>query len=113
VTEGELVDLYNRAKVVVCASYLEPFGLVPLEAMSCGTPVVAMREGGYRESILHEETGLLVARNEEAIGEAIGRILGDDALRERLGKHGAEYVRSRFSLDKYWDNLARHLSAVP
>jgi glycosyltransferase involved in cell wall biosynthesis len=113
VAESELVDLYQRAKLVVCASFLEPFGLVPLEAMACGTPVVAVREGGYRESILHEETGLLVPRNEQAIGEAIGQILSDDTLRERLGARGADFVRNQFGLDTYWANLAQHLSALP
>ena len=113
VSDIELVDLYNRAKLVVCASFLEPFGLVPLEAMACATPVVAVREGGYRESVLHEETGLLVPRDEQAIGEAIGQILSDDALRERLGARGVDFVKRHFSLDTYWANLAQHLAALP
>ncbi len=111
VSESELVSLYNRAKIVVCASVLEPFGLVPLEAMSCGTPVVAVREGGYRESVRHEETGLLVARDARAIGDAIGRILNDDVWREALGARSAEFVRANFSLSIYRDNLAKHLAS--
>lgn len=113
VTEQELVRLYNQAKVVACASFLEPFGLVPLEAMACGTPVVAVREGGYRETVQHEETGLLVARDEAAFGSAIGRLLDDDGLRAAMGQRAAAFVRSRFSLQGYWDNLALHLAVAP
>lgn len=49
ITDDELVLLYNKAKLVVYAPYLEPFGLVPLEAMTCGVPIVAVKEGGIRE----------------------------------------------------------------
>lgn len=51
---------YNQAALCVYAPVDEPFGLVPLEAMACGTPVVAVGEGGVVESIVHERTGLLV-----------------------------------------------------
>jgi glycosyltransferase involved in cell wall biosynthesis len=73
----ELVELYNKAQLCVYAPYLEPFGLVPLEAMACGTPVVAVREGGIRESVVHQESGLLTERDEQQFAEAIKQLLLD------------------------------------
>ena len=63
ITDEELVILYNKAKLVVYTPYMEPFGLVPLEAMSCGTPVVGVNEGGVMETVLNGKTGILVERN--------------------------------------------------
>ncbi|TLN00023.1 glycosyltransferase family 4 protein, partial [bacterium] len=60
VSDEVLLQLYNRAQVVACASILEPFGLVPLEAMACAAPVVAVAEGGLRESVQPGLTGYLV-----------------------------------------------------
>ena len=54
----ELVVLYNEAKLFIFGSYLEPFGLVSLEAMACGTPVIAVKEGGIREIVKHMQNGL-------------------------------------------------------
>ena len=59
VSDNDLVLLYNKAKMVVYAPYLEPFGFVPLEAMSCGTPVVGVNEGGVRETVVNGKTGIL------------------------------------------------------
>nr|WP_243687910.1 glycosyltransferase family 4 protein [Methanobacterium formicicum] len=65
IDDDRLVELYNQARLVLYSSYLEPFGLVPLESMACGTPVVAVKEGGVRETVIHNETGLLTERDEE------------------------------------------------
>jgi glycogen synthase len=55
-----LIALYSHAAVFVCPSVYEPFGIINLEAMACGTPVVASAVGGIPEAVVHEETGLLV-----------------------------------------------------
>ena len=57
------MDLYNSAKAVVYAPMMEPFGLVAIEAMACGTPVVGVKEGGLRESIIDGHNGLLIDRD--------------------------------------------------
>jgi glycosyltransferase involved in cell wall biosynthesis len=91
-TLPEVVETYRRAGVVACAQIREPFGLVPLEAMACATPVVAVAEGGFCETVSDGETGLLCERDPHALGAALGRVLGEDALARRLGTNGRETV---------------------
>ncbi len=58
-----LVLLYNKANLVVYTPYQEPFGLVPLESMSCGTPVVGVNDGGVMETVTNGKTGILTERD--------------------------------------------------
>lgn len=95
-----LRDLYNRARACVYAPVMEPFGLVPLEAMACGAPVVGVREGGVRESVVHEETGLLVARDAKLFGEAVMRLLASPELAESYGRNGREHVLRNWSWER-------------
>lgn len=79
----------------------EPFGRVVVEAMMCGRPVVATRGGGVTEIIRDGETGLLVPPGEaSALAAALGRILSDPALAEKLAQKGREDVSQRFSLEE-------------
>jgi glycosyltransferase involved in cell wall biosynthesis len=94
VPEEELVRLYNRARALVYAPVLEPFGFAPLEAMACGTPVVAVAEGGVRESVRDGVTGLLTQRDPRRFAAALTGLLRDEALQARLGGAGVAAVRS-------------------
>jgi glycosyltransferase involved in cell wall biosynthesis len=109
IPDTELVSLYNRARLFVYAAILEPFGLAPVEAMACGTPVVAVKEGGVRESVLHNETGILTPRDERAFAEATTGLLADDEQRERMGRRGVEVVRSFWTLQHAGERLEAHL----
>ena len=112
ITDKEVVELYNRSSLTVCANLLEPFGLVPLESMACGTPVVAVNEGGFRETVQHGMTGLHAERDAAALASAIEAALQD---RERLrdwGANGVSLVHSRFSLETHWANLEHQLQSV-
>jgi glycosyltransferase involved in cell wall biosynthesis len=109
VSDSELVRFYNRAKLFVYAPYLEPFGLVVLEAMACGTPVIAVQEGGVRESIVHNETGVLVDRDEEAFAQVIRELLQDEAERARLACRALEVVRSFWTWQRATERLEGHL----
>jgi len=60
VSDEELIDLYSRCKAVIQTSLDEDFGLVPVEAMASGKPCIAVNEGGFRETIIHGKTGLLI-----------------------------------------------------
>ena len=109
VDDEEIVALYNRATLVLYAPYLEPFGLVPIEAMACGTPVVAVREGGVRESVVHNETGILTERDERMFSEAVSNLLADAKRRKAMGKKAIEVVRGFWTLDHAGQRLLGHL----
>jgi glycosyltransferase involved in cell wall biosynthesis len=105
----ELVATLQGATVVVCAQIHEPFGLVPLEAMASGRPVVAVADGGLRESVRDGETGLLVARDPDAIAAAIARLLHDPALRARFGAAGRADVEANWRWERYAAEVDRVL----
>jgi glycosyltransferase involved in cell wall biosynthesis len=107
-TQRQLVELYNRAIVCVYAPHLEPLGLVPLESMACGTPVVAVKEGGVRETILDGLTGVLVERSEELFADALQRLLNDPDLYCKFSSAGITWVRDRWT----WKNCYERIVAV-
>lgn len=92
VTETELARLYNQARAFVYAPVLEPFGLTPLEAMSSGTPIVAVKEGGVRESVVDGVTGKLVARDPEEFATALSQVLNDQGAARWMGDNGRAHV---------------------
>jgi glycosyltransferase involved in cell wall biosynthesis len=98
---------YTAADVCVIPSHYEPFGLVAVEAMACGTPVVASDVGGLRFSVVPEETGLLVPpQSVDGFANAIGRILSDEIWAKKLRKRATERVQQHFS----WASVAVQLS---
>jgi glycosyltransferase involved in cell wall biosynthesis len=112
VSEEELIQWYNRVKAVVFIPVLEPFGFISLEAMACGTPLIGVKEGGIREVIVHETTGLFVERDPRGIAEAILRIFQDHALAERLSRLGREYVCEQWTWEKSYQQLVKHFEFV-
>lgn len=110
IQDNELVSLYNKAKLVLYAPYLEPFGLVPLEAMACGTPVIAVREGGVRESIVHNETGILTERDESMFAEAIIKLFLDKGKRQNIARRSIEVIHKYWTIDKAGERLLKHLN---
>ncbi len=110
VSDDNLIEMYNQASMVVCASVREPFGLVPLEAMACGIPVVAVREGGLQESVVHEHTGLLVERDPARFAEAIQLLLANPKLAREYGRNGREHVLQSWTWDKAVDVLEGYLA---
>lgn len=108
----QLQTEYNQASLCLYAPVLEPFGLVPLEAMACGTPVVGVREGGVRESIIHEQTGLLVERDPKRFAEAVCQLLSRPELRDEYGRNGREHVLNNWSWSGSVAAVEAHLTTV-
>lgn len=98
VDRAELPALYRSADVVVCVPWYEPFGIVPLEAMACGVPVVASAVGGLVDTVVDGMTGVHVPpRCPEAVAAAVRGLLGNHDRRRALGQAGAARVKARYS----------------
>jgi starch synthase len=119
----ELVQLLSHARVFACPSVYEPFGIVNLEAMACGAPVVASSVGGIPEIVVHGRTGLLVPFEPDGtpraeprdgerfaadLAEAVNRLLANPELAKTYGAAGRERVRAHFS----WSAIAEQTVAL-
>lgn len=103
VARADMPALLRSADVVACTPWYEPFGIVPLEAMACGVPVVAAAVGGMLDTVVHDVTGLLIPpKDPRACANAINAILRDAFARSGFGAAGRDRARSRYS----WDRIA-------
>lgn len=98
--DKEILDLYQRSKVVVSFSRNEPFGLVPLEAMACGSVVIAVSEGGYKETIIDGETGFLVNLDPDAVARKLNYLLDDNRLRDKIGSNARLVILKNWTWEK-------------
>jgi glycosyltransferase involved in cell wall biosynthesis len=112
IDDNALIDLFNRASVMVYAPRLEPFGYSPLEANACGLPVVAVAEGGVRETIIDGVNGLLVEYDPRAMALVIARLLQEPSTARRLGATGRKLVVEKWSLEAAMERLEQHLIKV-
>ncbi len=118
VPKSEIIPLYSHAEVFVCPSIYEPFGIINLEAMACGTPVVASAVGGIPEAVVHGETGLLVPvkqmdvapfepvdpdRFARDLAAAINILMRDETRRKSMGAKARTRVEEVFG----WPSIAR------
>ncbi|MFJ7335820.1 glycogen synthase [Streptomyces sp. NPDC101110] len=102
----EVIQLLTHAALFVCPSVYEPLGIVNLEAMACGTPVVASAVGGIPEVVDDGTTGLLVPPGdgfEAGLARAMDTVLGDPGAARRMGEAGRERAVGEFG----WDAVAR------
>lgn len=112
ISDDDLVSALNTASVMAYAPRLEPFGFAPLEANACGLPVVAVAEGGVRETVIDGVNGLLVDGEPEAMATALAKVLSDPELAAQLGGNGARIVAEKWSLDHSIDRLENELTKV-
>ncbi|MFP5318757.1 MAG: glycogen synthase [Acidimicrobiia bacterium] len=116
----DVVQLLSHAAVFVCPSVYEPFGLVNVEAMACGAPVVATATGGIPEIVVDGETGWLVPIEGTpegptdpgafagALAERVNRVLGDPVRARSFGEAGRQRVSEQFS----WTAVARRTAEL-
>ena len=108
-----LAAAYAAADVTVAPSTVENLSNSILESLACGTPVVATDSGGIREAVRHGETGWVVAAHRpEALAEGIAALLGDDALRRRLGEAGMALIDAEFSAAREVSEFAALYAAL-
>jgi glycosyltransferase involved in cell wall biosynthesis len=101
--------LMRSADIVVCPPWYEPFGIVPLEAMACGVPVVASAVGGLTDTVVHGSTGLLVPpRDPSALADAVGALLGRPDLRAAFGAAGRRRAQRWYD----WARIAAQAETV-
>lgn len=112
INEDELVEAYNTASVTACASIMELLGLAALESMSCGTPVVAVREAGYRETVIDGHTGFLVNRRIEDFAQALARVLDNPDLRDQMGIAARQHMLKTWTWDDAYKALEANLYKV-
>ena len=100
VSHAEMPDLFARARAFVLPSHFEGHPKTLIEAMASGLPVIGADSPGIREVIRHGENGVLCGTRPDEIREAIRVVLGDGALRARLGANARRFAVERFSLDR-------------
>ena len=100
---------YSAADVFVTTPWYEPFGITPLEAMACGTPVIGSNVGGIKFTVRDGETGYLVApRDPDAVAERLAHLYRHPRVREVLGRNGVRRANDMFS----WRVVASSLASL-
>jgi alpha-maltose-1-phosphate synthase len=123
VDRNAVIELYSHAAVFCCPSIYEPFGIINLEAMACGTAVVASAVGGIKEVVVDGETGFLVPLEQmrespfeplnpekfsRDLAGKINQLMNDRQLRKKFGKAGRKRVEEKFS----WSTIAQKTKAL-
>lgn len=97
---------YSAADVFVTTPWYEPFGITPVEAMACGTPVIGTRVGGIKYTVVDQVTGLLIEPNDvHGLAEALLKVLCDDRLRVRMSASSHQRVKNLFQWAQVVDQM--------
>lgn len=112
ISDDELITILNRATILLYTSRLEPFGFAPLEANACGLPVVAVAEGGVRETIKDGVNGFLVDPEPAAIAQVMTRLLENPDLTRQIGQQAAAHVQQIWNVESSVDRLEACLREV-
>lgn len=112
VSDEELVQLYSEAKAFLALATDEDFGITPVEAMMCGTPVIAYYGGGFKETVIDGKTGIFIKESTvEALGKAVKHL---EALRKSEGSRLASQCRAqaaKFSKERFMQQMRSFVSS--
>jgi glycosyltransferase involved in cell wall biosynthesis len=108
ISDELLSRLYSQAKITLALYRNEPFGLIPLEAMASGSTVIALNEGGYKETIINGKNGFLIDFNSKALGDLIIKLLQNNTKLQEISKNARLDVEKNWD----WDSKTRELRLV-
>jgi glycosyltransferase involved in cell wall biosynthesis len=111
VDEGKLKELYSRCTAVLYTPINEDYGLVPLEAMASSKPIIAVNEGGPKETVINGKTGFLVD-SEQAMADRMAEVAENPRLAEELGRNGRTHVVDRYSWKTFFKEFDKSLENV-
>ncbi len=109
--DSQLFDLYKKCYCVLFTSLNEDWGIVPLEAMAFGKPVISVNRGGPRESIIDGETGFLVEPEPERMLEKMLLLAGDMGLTKKMGKAGQKHVK-KFNISSFHEGFNNIINSL-
>lgn len=112
ISEESLREMYRNAQAVICCQRNEPYGLVPLEAMACGTPVIAIQEGGFVDNIIQGKTGFLFSGDPEEGAELLMNILKDPGAASIIGSNGVLFTRKERTIIQGANKLGEILESL-
>lgn len=104
-TDIQIRDYYRQTKLLIATSYNEPLGLSPLEAMACGAVVLAVNEGGYKETVLNDKTGYLIERDIKKFSDKIEWLLKHQDLINKISENSRKEMLKQWS----WENKGKSL----
>lgn len=97
---------YSASEIFVTTPWYEPFGITPLEAMACGTPVIGSDVGGVSYTVRHGKTGLLVPpRSPQKLAEALITLYSDESRRKEMKQYALPYVKNKFTWGAISDQI--------
>jgi len=111
-TDKALVETYNHSIVTLCLSRFETFGLVPLESMACGTPVIATKVSGHRETVVDNKTGFLVDFDPKEIAKKLMFLIKNPSKVITMGKNARRHIENSFTWKIQIDILDKTLTEV-
>lgn len=112
VSDEYLVELLSGAICMIYSSNLEPFGLAPLEANACGTPVVGIAEGGVRETIIHGKSGFLANPNPVEIAGYIQQLIENHEFKTEMARFSIENVQQKWTLAQCTERINKAIQSV-
>lgn len=111
-SDVELRSWYQKAQICLYAPIMEPLGLAPLEAMACGVPVVAVKEGGVRETVRDGETGFLTQRDPQEFAAKVQFLLEHPELRQRFSEQARQHVETSWTWEHSTHELLQNFQRV-